>query len=318
MGNGPCHRFSNRRKKDRDVKFFSDVFGLQYLRNYIGEITFFARFPWMMDMDPPEDGLLARSPILSSANWVMKYNLPRGSQQSDAAQLDARHKALLPLWQRLCQTPLPGYRAPHWLLEEKRRPECELKSISQTLGAELSKYIMTTFSNVIFERRIGGAARPAANIDYDRHLNIPSAVQEIEALRVKLDATEDEDEQRALDEDVTGKILWLCWCGICAEVDELLPKVVDYFRQNNIEQGLRHMKSIMMPEMHPCEPSDDQAHLRRIMLDAGAGISKHQLLLAARAAEQAKWSGANKAVVAKDYQGTTSSTSSQAPSEPVV
>ncbi|KAI6145869.1 hypothetical protein BKA82DRAFT_4162036 [Pisolithus tinctorius] len=69
---------------------------------------------------------------------------------------------------------------------------------------------------------------PAGGIEYDRHLNTPSMVQEIEALWKKLNATEDEDEQRALEEDVTGKILWFCWRGICAEVEELLPKVVDY------------------------------------------------------------------------------------------
>ncbi|KAI5985004.1 hypothetical protein EDC04DRAFT_2830716 [Pisolithus marmoratus] len=55
--------------------------------------------------------------------------------------------------------------------------------------------------------------------------------REIEALQAKLNETEDEDEQRALEEDVTGKILWLSWCGICAEVDELFPKVLDYVRR---------------------------------------------------------------------------------------
>ncbi|KAI6004971.1 hypothetical protein EDC04DRAFT_2784717 [Pisolithus marmoratus] len=55
--------------------------------------------------------------------------------------------------------------------------------------------------------------------------------REIEALQAKLNETVDEDEQRALEEDVTGKILWLCWCGICAEVEELLPMVVDYLRR---------------------------------------------------------------------------------------
>ncbi|KAI6042415.1 hypothetical protein EDC04DRAFT_2660718, partial [Pisolithus marmoratus] len=55
--------------------------------------------------------------------------------------------------------------------------------------------------------------------------------REIEALQAKLNETEDEDEQRALEEDVTGKILWLSWRGICAEVDEQLPKVVDYLRK---------------------------------------------------------------------------------------
>ncbi|KAI6147952.1 hypothetical protein BKA82DRAFT_239677 [Pisolithus tinctorius] len=35
---------------------------------------------------------------------------------------------------------------------------------------------------------------------------------------------------------------------------------------------------------------DDLAHLQRIMLDAAAGVSKHQLWLAGRVTEQNKWS----------------------------
>ncbi|KIK14628.1 hypothetical protein PISMIDRAFT_687821, partial [Pisolithus microcarpus 441] len=37
------------------------------------------------------------------------------------------------------------------------------------------------------------------------------------------------------------------------------------------------------------DPSDDQAHLQRIMYDAGANTPKYQLWLDARAKEQAKW-----------------------------
>ncbi|KAI5984782.1 hypothetical protein EDC04DRAFT_1624520 [Pisolithus marmoratus] len=66
-------------------------------------------------------------------------------------------------------------------------------------------------------------------------------VQEIKTLQAKLNETVDEDEQRALEEDVTGKILWLCWCGICAEVEELLPKVVDYLRREANMRGLWEM-----------------------------------------------------------------------------
>ncbi|KAI6022278.1 hypothetical protein PISMIDRAFT_675437 [Pisolithus microcarpus 441] len=66
------------------------------------------------------------------------------------------------------------------------------------------------------------------------------------------------------------------------------------------------------------EPGDDQTHLRRIMLDAGAHTSKHQLLFDARAAEQAKWSGANESTLAIGNQGTAPSTSTQAPSVSVV
>ncbi|KIO00242.1 hypothetical protein M404DRAFT_1003927, partial [Pisolithus tinctorius Marx 270] len=51
------------------------------------------------------------------------------------------------------------------------------------------------------------------------------------------------------------------------------------------------------------------------MLDAGAGTSKHQLWLAAREAEKAKWSRDTPAV---GDPGSTPSTSSQPPSASVV
>ncbi|KAI5987985.1 hypothetical protein F5J12DRAFT_531973 [Pisolithus orientalis] len=163
----------------------------------------------------------------------------------------------------------------------------ELKSISQTLGAGLLKYIGITFKDARIEHE-SSRTGPASGIEYDRHLNTPSMVEEVKALQEKLNATEDEDEQRALAEDVTGKILWLCWSGICAEVDELLSQVVNYLQRENDLRGLRELALAMSSLI---DPPDDPAHLQRIMFDAGAGTSKHQLLLDARAAEQAKWSG---------------------------
>ncbi|KAI6020583.1 hypothetical protein EDC04DRAFT_403956 [Pisolithus marmoratus] len=157
----------------------------------------------------------------------------------------------------------------------------------------------------------------AGNIDYDRQLDTPSMVQEIEALQAKLNETVDENEQRALEEDVTGKILWFYWCGICAEVDELLPKVVDYLQREADMESLYNVSSAIFSTMG-ADPGDDQTHLQRIMHDAGAGTSKHQLLLAAGAAEQAKWSGTNRGTAAIENEGTIPSTSSQTPSTPVV
>ncbi|KAI6042427.1 hypothetical protein EDC04DRAFT_1003660 [Pisolithus marmoratus] len=164
-----------------------------------------------------------------------------------------------------------------------------------------------------------GATRHASNIDYARQLNAPSMFQEIEALQAKLNKTEDEDEQRALEEDITGKILWLCRCGIYAEVLELLPKVVDYIRgEENMEQGVRNMCSAMIPILFADPGLDDQAHLQRIMLDAGAKISKCELLRAARDATQAKWSSTNRGRPAMNNQGTTPGVSSQTPPTSVV
>ncbi|KAI6147945.1 hypothetical protein BKA82DRAFT_239052 [Pisolithus tinctorius] len=110
---------------------------------------------------------------------------------------------------------------------------------------------------------------------------------------------EDEDEQRALEEDITGKILWVSWCGILSEVQQLLPEVVSYIRRERDSMALEvrgrfrgcllEMGNIIK-KTSPVYLDDDLAHLRRIMLDAGAGISKHRSWLDARAAEQNKWS----------------------------
>ncbi|KAI6001736.1 hypothetical protein EDC04DRAFT_1059317 [Pisolithus marmoratus] len=47
---------STERKTDRAIKFFSDLFGLKYLRNYIGEITLFERLPLMIETDSLSEG----------------------------------------------------------------------------------------------------------------------------------------------------------------------------------------------------------------------------------------------------------------------
>ncbi|KAI6145901.1 hypothetical protein BKA82DRAFT_29642 [Pisolithus tinctorius] len=58
----------------------------------------------------------------------------------------------------------------------------------------------------------------------------------------------------------------------------------------------------MAPEI---DLDEDKIHLERIMRDAEAGTSKHQLWLAAQAAEQAKWSGMIRHTSAMDNPGLT-------------
>ncbi|KAI5997512.1 hypothetical protein EDD15DRAFT_2410828 [Pisolithus albus] len=210
----PLIAVQNRWKKDRAVKFFSDMFGLKYLRNFIGEITFFARLPYVMNTDPRSDispvcatgegGLPPHSPTLSRANWATRYNLLWGNQQSNAVQSDTRHKVVLPLLYQRCQILRTWHDTPHQYAAESPKVECELMSIMQTQGARLLECIMTSFRNLWCELVTSGTAVPV-NIDYDKRLDTPSVVQEIEALQVKLDALEDEDEQRVLEEDITGK-----------------------------------------------------------------------------------------------------------------
>ncbi|KAI6167845.1 hypothetical protein EDD17DRAFT_1535466 [Pisolithus thermaeus] len=62
---------------------------------------------------------------------------------------------------------------------------------------------------------------PLGHTDFDMAL-VHSTVQEVEALQARLEATEDDDKQRALEEDITGQILWFYWCGIRSEVNDRL------------------------------------------------------------------------------------------------
>ncbi|KAI6005390.1 hypothetical protein EDC04DRAFT_1010420 [Pisolithus marmoratus] len=215
----------------------------------------------------------SKSPIVSR---VMPCNLLKGKGLSKDPCLEVIFPLLLRRCQILCRQDGVSRR----YADTKQEIVHEVKSISQTLSASLLQHISATFARQMTDC--------ASHLDYDRQLDPRSAVQEIMALQAKLNAVEDEDEQRALGEDVTGKILWFYWCGICVEVDELLPKVPNCIWREGVLEGLLEIRRII-EETHT-EPGDDQAHLQRIMLDAGAGTSKHQLLLTARVAEQAKWS----------------------------
>ncbi|KAI6144487.1 hypothetical protein BKA82DRAFT_4359000 [Pisolithus tinctorius] len=219
-----------------------------------------------------------------------------------------RLEAVLPLLHKQCQVfDVPGGAFPP---NEKQKVECEVKSISQVLSVGLLRHINVAFSGAYIADE---DTLPAKHPDYDRLTNTCTIVEEIRVLQMKLSATEDDDEQRALEEDITGKILWLSWCGICTEAEQLLPEGSGcelYPAEGNMK-GLLMLQFLIIARKEYVELDDDQANMRRIMLDAGAGTSKHQLLLAARAAEQIKWPGL-------DTQDTILAADSQIPSPSVL
>ncbi|KAI5983011.1 hypothetical protein EDC04DRAFT_2915142 [Pisolithus marmoratus] len=98
-----------------------------------------------------------------------------------------------------------------------------------------------------------------------------------------------------------------------------MAQVEDYIRREDAARfDLWELCKVMKSTTYT-DPGDDQAHLRRIMFDAGAGTSKHDLWLAARAAEQAKWSGTARHTSTIDtHLGSIGSTSSQTLSASVV
>ncbi|KAI6135339.1 hypothetical protein EV401DRAFT_1899544 [Pisolithus croceorrhizus] len=245
------------RHKKRAIAFFSDVFGLSYLRNYAQD----AKSP-------------AHPPKLPFISW----NLRRGNPQSNVVQ-DPRLEAVVPLLLRRCQASR--------VESVEQKMKSELESLLQTPSARLLAHIRTTFDNAA---RVAPAEQWSyvydGYADYDSQLNTHSEIQQIQELRVKLDVTEDDDERRTLEEDMTGKILWLCWCGICAEVDQLLPMVLDCIQREGFNWALYNISHLVTSIC--AAPNNDQAHLQRIMLDAGVGISKHRLFLSARTTKNAQ------------------------------
>ncbi|KAI6000074.1 hypothetical protein EDD15DRAFT_1886710 [Pisolithus albus] len=144
-------------------------------------------------------------PKLSSAGSLIRYN-PLGSRQFATGGSDARLETVLPLLYRRCQTLCVKYHAPRRYAHEKHRVEGEIKSISQTLGVDLFEHITTAFNNAYWEYSLPGKATPEVSpVKYDRQLDTLSVIQDINALQAQLNATQDEDEQRALEEDATGK-----------------------------------------------------------------------------------------------------------------
>ncbi|KAI6018949.1 hypothetical protein BKA83DRAFT_4309659 [Pisolithus microcarpus] len=153
--------YQNKQKKDIAIEFFSNLFGLKYLKNYVGEITFVARFPSMMETSPvdvlfasaaKEDGLRVRLPNLSCTNFVMGYNDPfRDDQGFATTEPDPRLEAVLPLLLGRCESFCAPYDAP-CRGHEIQRVEEEIMCISQTLGVDLVGHITTAFYNAYRER----------------------------------------------------------------------------------------------------------------------------------------------------------------------
>ncbi|KAI5985152.1 hypothetical protein EDD15DRAFT_1642599 [Pisolithus albus] len=270
---------ANRWMKREAPKFLSHTFGLESLKEYVGQITFFERLPLMVERPSYSETLTGDLP-------ASRASRSRNPFKSRAAQNLSREIVVPPL--------LDKCKVLDELIElAKQKARCEAGSISQTLSVELLERLCTVISDVPQDGTHGSqsAAHP-------RQVDIRPMLQDVQALQTTLDGTADADEQRVLEEDVTGKILWLSWCEILSEVERRLQETVECVRRggnsmtsevrDRVRQGLDEIGEIVKKKRH-AHVDDDLAHLRRIMLDARGGVSKHQLWVAARSAEQDKW-----------------------------
>ncbi|KAI6147787.1 hypothetical protein BKA82DRAFT_4144198 [Pisolithus tinctorius] len=253
------------------------MFGLEHLKNFVGEVTFFERLPSIMETRLHNGGSVGTAG--GSGLPAHPFNL----------LFNARREVVVPRLLERCN--VLGQQTGRSVLRAMRNAQDEVASISQTLGAGLLEHIRATLLDVC-EGNPSRRTDQIGDTDHDT-ANARSTVKEIVALQMTLQGAEDENEKRALEEDITGKILWCCWHAVFSEVDQLLANVVESVQKkqysDTLRQGFREVAEIIKgaPRIHP---DDDIAHLQQIMLDAGAGISRHELWLAARAGEKARFS----------------------------
>ncbi|KAI6008038.1 hypothetical protein EDC04DRAFT_2907341 [Pisolithus marmoratus] len=129
-----------------------------------------------------------------------------------------------------------------------------------------------------------------------RHVEFRAMVEEINDLQKKLDGTENNDDQLALEEDITGRILWACHSGLRStaiprsppDLNQVLNSILKDDKMYHLLDRVKFLDEIctIFNDALAELPTDDQAHLRRIMSDAEAGTSKYQLLQDERAREQ--------------------------------
>ncbi|KAI6097065.1 hypothetical protein F5141DRAFT_1150836 [Pisolithus sp. B1] len=254
------HAIVGSEARDKCVEDLSATFGLEYLKNYVGEIRFFGRLPLIMQTQLCAEpaigpvGVISLSAYLSNPSLGPRYALPNL---------------------------LPKAAALSYPSTKKRKMQCEVESISQTLGFGLLQYACDTLLDAAEDNQ-----GQVCHTDFDT-VHVRSSVQKVQTLQAKLQATEDEDAQQALEEDITGEILWFCWRGIRSEIDLILAAAVTYVRNDADEcyrAGLLEITEIIKRTSY-ISTNVETTYLRRVMHDAGIGVSKYGLWLEARAAD---------------------------------
>ncbi|KAI0675848.1 X-domain of DnaJ-containing-domain-containing protein [Trametes maxima] len=122
-------------------------------------------------------------------------------------------------------------------------------------------------------------------------LGVQQTIAEMEKLQAKGELGE--EELRALEEDVTGKIMLASWRGTRFEVSQVLREVVDRLLKEpgvsdqilyNRAKGLLLIGAVFKQTV-PDETDEERRELERMVAEAASGKSKHHQL---RAAQRAK------------------------------
>ncbi|KIM66492.1 hypothetical protein SCLCIDRAFT_326016 [Scleroderma citrinum Foug A] len=180
-----------------------------------------------------------------------------------------------------------------WSSQRTRMAHEAEKLRSKSFGIEVLRTVSAVYRkspDFIYSSTPGEERDPDMGRIYHVRCKIRLLVQDVKALERKLTTThaDEDDERRALEEDITGKILLACWRGIRSEIEQVVEKVIRLIvNDKRVERQEREERSKCLQEigrvLEAATVEDyDHSHLRRILADAGAGISKYELLMASQ------------------------------------
>ncbi|KAI6043684.1 hypothetical protein EDC04DRAFT_636226 [Pisolithus marmoratus] len=255
------------------------MFGIKYFETHVGKITFFKELSTGREPNPD-------------------LGTPDEAQDSS---INALVKTLRRRMDKVRENPR----------QRMQGVKHEIGAISKTLGIKLLEEVAAVYSQAYHALcpLKGNLDRGCTEYDMSKpiaefissllpqtsvspHGGIHNMVEEIKELQKKLDTTENNDEKLALEEDITGRILWVCHSGLRSAVGHVQAKVLNSVlkedKMYNLTNRIKFLEEIsrVFNDALAELPTDDQAHLRRIMSDAEAGTSKHQLFLAEQTREQ--------------------------------
>ncbi|KAI5987755.1 hypothetical protein F5J12DRAFT_554344 [Pisolithus orientalis] len=191
------------------------MFGIEHLENYVGRITFFTK--------------------LSTGELV-----PEAPKAMHGSSVNALVKTLRRRMEhRIHRQPMKVARR-------------EIASISNTLGIKLLEEMAAVYTRAyhVLCPLKGNMDRSCMGCDMSEPItkfisNLPpqtttsrrdsihTMVQDIKTRQTALDATENVDEQLALEEDITGRILWTCHSGLRPAVEHIPAKVLHSILKND-------------------------------------------------------------------------------------
>ncbi|KAI6100774.1 hypothetical protein EDD16DRAFT_1653340 [Pisolithus croceorrhizus] len=283
------------------VEFFRKIFGGGRFRGYVGDISFsdlsqaiddtgtHAKNNERSAVTRDENPQVACEVAVVECNHHATVSTSEGSDERIQTVEDARVVALA---EKLMKR-MPAESG--WLIDQKLWSEEKVKMYheaeelrSTSFGLQLLYVISTSYHR----SSEGGVNGKHGHTHAQKVGIIRSLIQDVRTLEAKLDTVEDEDEKRALEEDIAGKILLACWRGVRSEIEKVLSRVANHIvtdarvGRDGRKQRLKLLRDVGDVFKHATNDGHGESrgcHLRRIVVDAEENISKYELLLASRA-----------------------------------